>query len=118
MADSASYCIGFIFEGSNATGLLDNPEFRTQILNELFEIMSFLTRRAEEQAADHGGAGMLNVQVGDSKFLNDRKLTQQMIAEVENFIALFENHRLQSLSKLHDSASLVWKNSNKTLTFL
>ena len=83
--------------------MLDNPELRTQTVNELHEMLAFLQRRLEEQSTEHMASDLLNIQAGTSRLANDGKKVQQMIGDVKEVLALFEDHRLQSLCKLQDS---------------
>lgn len=85
--------------------ILDNPELRTQVINELHELAAFLQRRLEEQSTDHMASDLLNIQLGDTQLLNNKKTVSQMTQSVRELLELFDDQRLQALCKLHDSAT-------------
>ncbi|GAU95508.1 hypothetical protein RvY_07112 [Ramazzottius varieornatus] len=88
---------------SEKKNLLENPELRTQTVNELHEMLAFLQRRLDEQSTEHMASDLLNIQTGDSRLAVDGKKVEQMIHDVKEVLGLFEDHRLQSLCKLQDS---------------
>ena len=50
---------------------------------------------------------LLNINLSDSQRLGDKKSLDQMTGHVKEVLALFDDHRLQSLCKLHDSPTYV-----------
>ncbi|OQV16802.1 hypothetical protein BV898_09158 [Hypsibius exemplaris] len=100
--------------------ILENPEHRSQVINELHELLAFLQRRLEEQSVDHMASDLLSVHLGESRHMGDKKTVNEMIGNVKEILALFDDHRLQSLCKLHDSTTFLdrlTKQLEQKLTF-
>ncbi|XP_055357618.1 CDK5 regulatory subunit-associated protein 3-like [Paramacrobiotus metropolitanus] len=88
--------------------VLDNPETRIQMTNELHELLAFLQRRLEEQTTEHMASSFLNLQtLADSVLFGDKRTVQQHIGSVQEILDLLNDHRLQSLCKLHDSTTFL-----------
>ncbi|XP_030610842.1 CDK5 regulatory subunit-associated protein 3 [Archocentrus centrarchus] len=108
VVDTGTDCPEGVARGEDALTILENPQSRSQFIDELMELEVFLTQRLSEMGEEADVVAMSQFQQAPSIIQGQsRKHIQEMLSEVQDLLVRLTSLRMQHLFMIHASPRYV-----------
>uniref|UniRef100_A0A674PIH3 CDK5 regulatory subunit associated protein 3 n=1 Tax=Takifugu rubripes TaxID=31033 RepID=A0A674PIH3_TAKRU len=97
-----------VAKGEDALTMLENPQSRSQFIDELTELEAFLTQRLSEMGQEEDVVAMSQFQLAPPIILSQScKKIQEMLSEVQGLLGRLTTHQMQQLFMIQASPRYV-----------
>ncbi|XP_037320378.1 CDK5 regulatory subunit-associated protein 3 isoform X2 [Pungitius pungitius] len=108
IVDAGSDCPEGVARGEDALSVLENPQSRSQFIDELMELETFLTHRVTEMGEDGDVVAMSQFQMAPSILQGQtRQHVREMLAQVLDLLGRLTSLRMQHLFTIQASPGYV-----------
>ncbi|KAL6094509.1 cdk5rap3 [Pungitius sinensis] len=108
IVDAGSDCPEGVARGEDALSVLENPQSRSQFIDELMELETFLTQRVTEMGEDGDVVAMSQFQMAPSILQGQtRQHVREMLAQVLDLLGRLTSLRMQHLFTIQASPGYV-----------
>ncbi|XP_017291987.1 CDK5 regulatory subunit-associated protein 3 [Kryptolebias marmoratus] len=98
VVDAGTECPEGVARGEDALSLLENPQSRSQFIDELMELEAFLTQRISEMGEEGDVVAMSQFQLAPSVIQNQtREHVRAMLSQVQDLLGRLTSLRMQHL---------------------
>ncbi|XP_003961131.1 CDK5 regulatory subunit-associated protein 3 [Takifugu rubripes] len=108
IVDAGTDCPEGVAKGEDALTMLENPQSRSQFIDELTELEAFLTQRLSEMGQEEDVVAMSQFQLAPPIILSQScKKIQEMLSEVQGLLGRLTTHQMQQLFMIQASPRYV-----------